>query len=87
MWFIGGLIFALFVIYCLAKINTLNQKLYTITEYKTNNPKCIKKDRVTCNTCGSNHIQIRFHEKTFIKRINKHICVQCGKILYYSEER
>lgn len=80
-----NILFILFIFILLVKAG-INKKIYTVEDYKRDNPKCIKNERILCNACGSNHIHIRVHSEILTKITNKHICVQCGKILYYSKE-
>lgn len=59
----------------------------TMKKYINNHPTCINNNKISCYICNSNNIHIKYRGKFLFTRLNKHICTQCGKILYYSKDR
>jgi len=52
--------------------------------YRTTYPDAVRGKRVTCKSCGSDHVSVRnVMQRTFMR---EHFCGQCGDSLYYSPE-
>lgn len=76
------------VIFIIIAVNTyyyLNRyrRHPTFDEYKETHPNSIRKGRVTCHSCGGNHIQFRGLWSATDRR-KTHMCVSCGTPLYRS---
>jgi DNA-directed RNA polymerase subunit RPC12/RpoP len=68
---------------CLAQFANFEQK--SSNWYRSTYPEFSKNGRVTCRHCGSHKISIRGLGRNTFHR--EHVCVECGKTLYYSPEQ
>lgn len=56
----------------------------TFAWYQAHNPACVTNEGVACNACGGKRVHVRNLMKRTFHRA--HVCVRCGKTLYFSPE-
>lgn len=62
--------------------NFLNGNTYT--DYCKKYPDCLRNGKVKCHQCGSGNIFLQHDRYAGSLNLNRHICRQCGAILYHS---
>lgn len=81
--FMGILAFVPWYNYKLGSKWMLMMKDSSLCEYKDSHPECVHGRRVSCYECGGDRIYIKSVGGE--TNMQKHICTQCGKALYYSK--
>lgn len=81
----GGVVLLLLIQHLGREQVIKNLKAMSYESYKASHPDNVRGNRVTCFHCGGDRINIRSLMNHLYHR--EHICVQCGKTLYYSPEQ